>query len=162
MKKIYEHLKMLSDTPIDEREMFLETIKMMSYSSTELTEHDMWILTTASENSDYLYGKLKEADEMSLDTEAPTETDELTLDAPEEGGEELTLDAPEEGGEELTLDAPTETETTEPTEEKEEIETSKEGIGILPLLGEIQDKLANGKPSEVELAALKALKKLVG
>ena len=150
MKKIYEHLKMLSDTPIDEREMFLETIKMMSYSSTELTEHDMWILTTASENSDYLYGKLKEADEMSLDTEAPTETDELTLDAPEEGGEELTLDAP------------TETETTEPTEEKEEIETSKEGIGILPLLGEIQDKLANGKPSEVELAALKALKKLVG
>jgi hypothetical protein len=29
------------------------------------------------------------------------------------------------------------------------------------LISEIQDKLASGKPSEVELAALKALRKLV-
>ena len=72
---------------------------------------------------------------------------------------------------ELSLDDTTETEETElslgdtssePKEEKDEkkIETSIEGVGILPLLAEIQEKLANGKPSEIELAALKAMKKL--
>ena len=107
--------------------------------------------------------------------ETPTEGGETAPEGGEtapEGGEtapegELTLDTPSEetpteGGEELSLDTTTEEpDSTETTEEKEEIETSKEGIGILALIGEIQEKLANGKPTEVELAALKALKKLV-
>ena len=87
-------------------------------------------------------------------------------ETPATGGEELSLDpAPEgetpaaAGGEELSLDpapeATPETETTSP-----EIETSLEGAGILPLLAQIQDALASGKPSEVELAALKAMKKM--
>jgi hypothetical protein len=208
--KVYTYLKQLSETPVEERDTFIESMKMRSYSSPEVTETDIWILTTANENAEYLESKLKEADELSLDTEAPAEVsseEELTLDAPTEdtpaeggeelsldapaeeaptdSGEELSLDTPAEGGEELSLDAPAEeaptdsgeelsldapaeetdaTETTEetPAEEKEEIETSKAGIGILSLIGEIQEKLANGKPSEVELAALKALKKLVG
>jgi len=46
-------------------------------------------------------------------------------------------------------------------DESSNIETSAEGVGILPLIAEIQKRLANGKPTEVELAALKALRKLV-
>ena len=120
----------------------------------------------------------EQSEELTLDTpseETPTEGGETAPEGGEtapEGGEtapegELTLDTPSEetpteGGEELSLDTTTEEpDSTETTEEKEEIETSKEGIGILALIGEIQEKLANGKPTEVELAALKALKKLV-
>jgi len=205
MKKVYEYLKVLSETKTDDRAFFLETLKMKNYADVELSEQDMWVLTNASQDDEYMQIKLKEADELSLDTEAPSETgEELSLDTPSEetptetdatekltlaapaeetptetDGEELSLDTPSEetptetDGEELSLDAPSEETPTETDadgdadgdaseEPKKEVETSKEGIGILPLLGEIQDKLANGKPSEVELAALKAIKKLVG
>ena len=98
--------------------------------------------------------------ELSLDDTAETNTSELSLD-----------DTAETDTSELSLDDTTETEETElslddtssePKVEKDEkkIETSIEGVGILPLLAEIQEKLANGKPSEIELAALKAMKKL--
>jgi hypothetical protein len=101
-----------------------------------------------------------EETELSLDDTAETDTSELSLD-----------DTAETDTSELSLDDTTETEETElslgdtssePKEEKDEkkIETSIEGVGILPLLAEIQEKLANGKPSEIELAALKAMKKL--
>ena len=182
MSKVYEYLKQLSETPIEKREMFIESMKIRSYSSPEISETDIWILSIAAENNEYLEKKLKEAEELSIDTEAPEEDEEeLTLDSPEE---ELTLDEPEETStedeedeksvddseeelsidspeEELTLDEPEETDSKDSSDEKDEIETSKEGIGILPLIAEIQEKLASGKPSEVELAALKALKKLV-
>jgi hypothetical protein len=46
-------------------------------------------------------------------------------------------------------------------DDSDEIEMSKEGVGILPLIAEIQKRLSNGKPSPVEIAALKALKKLL-
>jgi len=158
-----------------DRPSFIEHLEIKNYGSNELTETDMWILTNASQNAEYLDNKLREADELSLDTEAPSEEseEELTLDTPSTDTE-LTLDTPSEettstptegeGEAELTLDTPSEETTSTPTEGEAEgeIETSKEGIGILPLLGEIQEKLANGKPSEVELAALKAIKKLVG
>ena len=111
--------------------------------------------------------------ELSLDDTAETDTSELSLDDTTETEEtELSLDdTAETDTSELSLDDTTETEETElslddtssnPKEEKEEkkIETSIEGVGILPLLAEIQEKLANGKPSEIELAALKAMKKL--
>ena len=101
-----------------------------------------------------------EETELSLDDNAETDTSELSLD-----------DTAETDTSELSLDDTAETEETElslgdtssePKEEKDEkkIETSIEGVGILPLLAEIQEKLANGKPSEIELAALKAMKKL--
>lgn len=101
-----------------------------------------------------------EETELSLDDTAETDTSELSLD-----------DTAETDTSELSLDDTTGTEETElslgdtssePKEEKDEkkIETSIEGVGILPLLAEIQEKLANGKPSEIELAALKAMKKL--
>ena len=111
--------------------------------------------------------------ELSLDDTAETDTSELSLDDTTETEEtELSLDdTAETDTSELSLDDTAETDTSElslddtssnPKEEKEEkkIETSIEGVGILPLLAEIQEKLANGKPSEIELAALKAMKKL--
>src|SRR5574344_1162594 len=124
-----------------------------------------------------------EETELSLDDTAETDTSELSLDDTAET--ELTLnDTAETDTSELSLDDTAETDTSElslddttgteetelslgdtssePKEEKDEkkIETSIEGVGILPLLAEIQEKLANGKPSEIELAALKAMKKL--
>src|SRR5574344_1441702 len=114
-----------------------------------------------------------EETELSLDDTAETEETELSLDdTAETDTSELSLDdTAETDTSELSLDDTTETEETElsfgdtssePKEEKDEkkIETSIEGVGILPLLAEIQEKLANGKPSEIELAALKAMKKL--
>ena len=123
-----------------------------------------------------------EETELSLDDTAETDTSELSLDDTTEETElslddtteetELSLDdTAETDTSELSLDDTAETEETElsfgdtssePKEEKDEkkIETSIEGVGILPLLAEIQEKLANGKPSEIELAALKAMKKL--
>ena len=114
-----------------------------------------------------------EETELSLDDTAETDTSELSLDDTTETEEtELSLDdTAETDTSELSLDDTAETDTSElslddtssnPKEEKEEkkIETSIEGVGILPLLAEIQEKLANGKPSEIELAALKAMKKL--
>ena len=167
-----DHIKILSEMEANDRNTYIDHLEIKNYGSSELTETDMWILSQAAENNEYLTGKLKEAEELSLDTEAPEEEvtiepeldlgtdtsteDELSLDTPSDDTE-LSLDTPAE--DELSLDTPTDTPSEEP---KEEIETSKAGIGILALLGEIQEKLATGKPSEVELAALKALKKLVG
>jgi len=137
---MHDCLKELSMVALVDRDLCLETIKIKNYGSNILTEHAMWILTNATNNEEYLAKKLRES-ELQLDVEAPIEI---------ESEEEVTLDEPTE--EEVTLD--------EPTEEESKIETSLEGAGILPLLAEIQDKLANGKPSEMEIAALKALKKL--
>ena len=112
-----------------------------------------------------------EETELSLDDTAETDTSELSLDDTTEETELSLDDTAETDTSELSLDDTAETEETElslgdtssePKEEKDEkkIETSIEGVGILPLLAEIQEKLANGKPSEIELAALKAMKKL--
>jgi len=147
---MHDCLKELSMVALVDRDLCLETIKIKNYGSNILTEHAMWILTNATNNEEYLAKKLRES-ELQLDVEAPIEIEseeEVPLDEPTE--EEVTIDEPSE--EEVTLD--------EPTEEESKIETSLEGAGILPLLAEIQDKLANGKPSEMEIAALKALKKL--
>lgn len=162
--KINKYLKQMSEISLDERSHYVESVNIHNYGSGVLSETDMWILRTAADNAEYLENKLKEADELTLDKEAPSENDEeLTLDEPS-SDEELSLDEPSESGEdELSLDSEEKTEKTDDSiedGEKPEIETSLEGAGILPLLAEIQDKLANGKPSEVELAALKALKKL--
>ncbi len=213
--KVTSYLKKLSESPVGDRSDMVELIKLKNYGSNELSENEMWILSSAAAHPSYLDQKLKEA---VLDQEAPEEEyvvpdfsskvaeiaqndptaaefvqsvdaaaaaeeevpaeggdAELSLDAPAEGGDaELSLDAPAEevpaegGDAELSLDAPAEevpaeldtVETDEETETEPEIETSLAGVGILPLLAEIQEKLANGKPSEVELAALKAMKKL--
>ena len=99
-----------------------------------------------------------EETELSLDDTAETDTSELSLDDTTEETELSLDDTAETDTSELSLDDT----SSEPKEEKDEkkIETSIEGVGILPLLAEIQEKLANGKPSEIELAALKAMKKL--
>jgi len=185
---VTRYIKELSLLEESERKSYIAHLEIKNYGSNELTETEMWILTNASQNAEYLNDKLKEAEELSLDLEAPEETEEkvtiepdLTVDDNESNDEELSLDIPSESeptteidsnndnDTELSLDVsdeesnqPDEVSTDKDASEKKEIETSKEGIGILPLLGEIQEKLANGKPSEVELAALKALKKLVG
>lgn len=164
-----KHLKKLAEIDELERVNYVEMLELKNYGSNELTETEMWVLTNASKNSEYLTAKLKEGEELTLDDEAPEENAngddaDLTLDDTD-SNTDLT-DNVEENTEEgdLTLDD-TNSNTTPNTDsdntDKKKIETSKEGIGILPLLGEIQEKLATGKPSEVELAALKALKKLV-
>ncbi len=200
--KVTSYLKKLSESPVGDRSDMVELIKLKNYGSNELSENEMWILSSAAAHPSYLDQKLKEA---VLDQEAPEEEYVVpdfsskvaeiaqndptaaefvqSVDAaaaaeeevPAEGGDaELSLDAPAEevpaegGDAELSLDAPAEevpaeldtVETDEETETEPEIETSLAGVGILPLLAEIQEKLANGKPSEVELAALKAMKKL--
>ena len=133
------------------------------------------LLTLDDTNTELSLDDTAETDtsELSLDDTTETEETELSLDDTAETEEtELSLDDTAETEEtELSLDDTAETDTSElslddtssnPKEEKEEkkIETSIEGVGILPLLAEIQEKLANGKPSEIELAALKAMKKL--
>jgi len=182
-----DHIKTLSEMEENDRDTYLTHLEIKNYGSSELTETEMWILSQAASNNEYLTNKLKEADELSLDTEAPVEP---TVEPTVEPEVDLGMDTPTDttdistSNDDLSIDTPTEDPTVEPevdletdtptdsentpsdsntTEEpKKEIETSKAGIGILPLLGEIQEKLANGKPSEVELAALKAIKKLVG
>ena len=102
--------------------------------------------------------------EMPAEDEPSASADDLTFDddaAPEEGGEgDIPSEAPAEGEEEMPAELDADEASDEETEEEPKIETSLAGVGILPLLAEIQEKLANGKPSEVELAALKAMKKL--
>ena len=126
----------------------------------EAPEEELLTLDDTSTVSNDNASTETEETELSLDDTAETDTSELSLD-----------DTTETDTSELSLDDTTETEETElslddtssnPKEEKDEkkIETSIEGVGILPLLAEIQEKLANGKPSEIELAALKAMKKL--
>ena len=170
MMKVADYIRRLASADENERINVVESINIQNYAMNMLSETDMWILRTAAENVEYLNHKLKEAETSTLgkDLEAPEE-ELLTLD---DTNTELSLDdTAETDTSELSLDDTTETEETElslddtssnPKEEKEEkkIETSIEGVGILPLLAEIQEKLANGKPSEIELAALKAMKKL--
>ena len=183
MMKVADYIRRLASADENERINVVESINIQNYAMNMLSETDMWILRTAAENVEYLNHKLKEAETSTLgkDLEAPEE-ELLTLDdtstvsndnaSTETEETELSLDDTAETEEtELSLDDTTETEETElslddtssnPKEEKDEkkIETSIEGVGILPLLAEIQEKLANGKPSEIELAALKAMKKL--
>ena len=177
MMKVADYIRRLASADENERINVVESINIQNYAMNMLSETDMWILRTAAENVEYLNHKLKEAETSTLgkDLEAPEE-ELLTLDdtntvsndnaSTETEETELSLDDTE-----LSLDDTTETDTSElslddtssnPKVEKDEkkIETSIEGVGILPLLAEIQEKLANGKPSEIELAALKAMKKL--
>ena len=139
----------------------------------EAPEEELLTLDDTSTVSNDNASTETEETELSLDDTAETDTSELSLDDTTETEEtELSLDdTAETDTSELSLDDTTETEETElslddtssePKVEKDEkkIETSIEGVGILPLLAEIQEKLANGKPSEIELAALKAMKKL--
>jgi len=191
--KIYKYLKKISNVDFNQRMDLVENLKIKNYGTSELTETEMWILTNAADNAEYLNKKLRENNKLTLDVEAPEEnqtnlstepsadselsfdddevtqstdeTEELSLD---DETEELSLDDETEElsfddeTEELSLDAepPQSVESDSNDTEDSKIETSIAGVGILPLLGEIQDKLANGKPSEVELAALKAMKKL--
>ena len=190
MMKVADYIRRLASADENERINVVESINIQNYAMNMLSETDMWILRTAAENVEYLNHKLKEAETSTLgkDLEAPeeelltlddnasteTEETELSLDDTELSLDDTELsldDTTETDTSELSLDDTTETEETElslddtssnPKVEKDEkkIETSIEGVGILPLLAEIQEKIANGKPSEIELAALKAMKKL--
>lgn len=131
--------------------------------------------TEAPEETDTLEQDIMNLDSSSEtpeETSTPTDTTELpSIDVPTE-----LLDAPEDSSTSSedtvaptdvtdTAEIPAGSETnsedvTDTTDTKPVFQTSLEGVGLLPLLAEIQDKLANGKPSEVELAALKAMKKL--
>src|SRR5574344_1798222 len=104
-----------------------------------------------------------EETELSLDDTAETEETELSLDdTAETDTSELYLDdTAETDTSELSLDNTTGTEETElslddtssePKEEKDEkkIETSIEGVGILPLLAEIQEKRSEEHTSELQ------------
>ena len=183
MMKVADYIRRLASADENERINVVESINIQNYAMNMLSETDMWILRTAAENVEYLNHKLKEAETstlgkdleapeeelLTLDDNASTETEETELSLDDT---ELSLDdTTETDTSELSLDDTTETEETElslddtssnPKVEKDEkkIETSIEGVGILPLLAEIQEKIANGKPSEIELAALKAMKKL--
>ena len=164
----------------NDRDTYLTHLELKNYGSSELTETEMWILSQAASNNEYLTNKLKEADELTLDKEAPVEKPTIdsgvdsTTDSSDTTNDDLTLDTPSDTGSSDTGSSDTgssdtdntdtdntDTDSSDTDKSKKKIETSKEGIGILPLLGEIQEKLATGKPSEVELAALKAIKKLV-
>jgi len=201
MSNINKHIKKLSTLQESDRSIYIDQLEIKNYGSNELTETDMWMLKRAATQENYLNHKLYEVESLSLDMEAPEESDELSLDDASSTEPELSLDDASSTEPELSLDDASSTEpelslddasSTEPEIEISsdidvdisdehitppenetdisddepsddgKIETSKEGIGILALLGEIQEKLANGKPSEVELAALKAIKKLVG
>ncbi len=171
--KLFEYLKKMSKIEETERIEFLGYLEMRNLASAELTETDMWILTNAAENTEYLTSKLAE-EELTPAPEAPDETPTVdplaTTDTAEVPAVDTATEVP------ATDVVPTEETPTEPSaeetpteetieddedEDDSEIETSKEGIGVLALLGEIQEKLATGKPSPVEVAAIKALKKLV-
>ena len=219
--KIYKYFKKISNVDFNQRMDLVENLKIKNYGTSELTETEMWILTNAADNAEYLNKKLRENNKLTLDVEAPEENQTTLSTEPSVDSElsfddevtqptddqELSLDDETEelsfddevtqptDDQELSLDDETEElsfddEVTQPTDDQElslddeteelsldeeppqsvesdsddsgdsKIETSIAGVGILPLLGEIQDKLANGKPSEVELAALKAMKKL--
>jgi len=174
--KLFEYLNRMNEMEEPQRIDFLDHLEMRNLCSAELTENDMWILTHSASNNEYLQSKLSE-EELTAETEAPDETvaPDVTFDPPAatdapapETPVEPTTDAvaPIEETPAPTEDVaetPTETETPAPTDDEDDstIETSKEGIGVLALLGEIQEKLATGKPSPVEVAAIKALKKLV-
>ena len=181
--KLFEYLNRMNEMDDTARIDFLDHLEMRNLCSAELTENDMWVLTHSASNNEYLQSKLSE-EELAAETEAPDETvaPDVTFDPPaateapteetpaptEEVATEPTPDVatPTEETpaptEEVAEETPTEAETTEPEEDDDsDIETSKEGIGVLALLGEIQEKLATGKPSPVEVAAIKALKKLV-
>ncbi len=195
--KIYKYLKKISNVDFNQRMDLVENLKIKNYGTSELTETEMWILTNAADNAEYLNKKLRENNKLTLDVEAPEEN-QTTLSTEPSVDSELSFDdevTQPTDDQELSLDDETEElsfddEVTQPTDDQElslddeteelsldeeppqsvesdsddsedsKIETSIAGVGILPLLGEIQDKLANGKPSEVELAALKAMKKL--
>ena len=150
MMKVADYIRRLASADENERINVVESINIQNYAMNMLSETDMWILRTAAENVEYLNHKLKEAETSTLGKD---------LEAPEE--ELLTLDdnaSTETEETELSLDDTSSNPKVEKDEKK--IETSIEGVGILPLLAEIQEKIANGKPSEIELAALKAMKKL--
>ena len=151
--KLQEELSLDSEAPAedDEEELSLDT-------PTEGGEEE---LSFDDEPSDEEVPAEGSEEELSFDdepTEGDVSSDTEATETPTEGDEEeLSFD--DESSDEdadLTTDVPED----EETEEEPKIETSLAGVGILPLIAEIQDKLANGKPSEVELAALKAMKKL--
>ena len=165
MSNINKHIKKLSTLQESDRSIYIDQLEIKNYGSNELTETDMWMLKRAATQENYLNHKLYEVESLSLDMEAPEESDELSLDdaSSTEPEIEISSDIDVDISDEHITPPENETDISddEPSDDGK-IETSKEGIGILALLGEIQEKLANGKPSEVELAALKAIKKLVG
>ena len=159
MMKVADYIRRLASADENERINVVESINIQNYAMNMLSETDMWILRTAAENVEYLNHKLKEAETSTLgkDLEAPEE-ELLTLDDNDTDIVSNDNASTETEETELSLDDTSSNPKVEKDEKK--IETSIEGVGILPLLAEIQEKLANGKPSEIELAALKAMKKL--
>ena len=145
MIELFKKIKIMNEV---EKKDFLSQMIIKNYANNMLTEHDMWILTKAINDEQYLDSKL-------LEDEAPEEANLEVVDS-------LEIDDMELSSNPDTSDVDNNIDSIEASTENEEgIETSKAGIGILAMLGEIQDKLANGKPSEMEIAAIKALKKLV-
>src|SRR5574344_591168 len=171
MMKVADYIRRLASADENERINVVESINIQNYAMNMLSETDMWILRTAAENVEYLNHKLKEAETSTLgkDLEAPEEellslddTDTVSNDNASTETEETELsldDTAETDTSELSLDDTTEeTElslddtSSEPKEEKDEkkIETSIEGVGILPLLAEIQEKRSEEHTSELQ------------
>ena len=98
-----------------------------------------------------------DAEDTSLDY---TDDASAEISSPDSSTEEDDYSLGDSSGEESTdLDTSDEYESDD-TDSEHKIETSLKGVGILPLIAQITDLIADGKPSEVELAALKALRKL--
>ena len=164
--KLIDKLKDMSTVNKSAREDLVESINIQNYGSGQLSETDMWILRQAATDEKYLKRKLQEAEDLGLDLEVPSETDtaeddELSLDF---GDDESEDDDDFEDGD-FGLDDESEDDEFDLGDDESEDDESEEeyspGIGILPLIAEIQEKLANGKPSAVEIAALNAIRKLI-
>lgn len=163
--KLFEYLNRMNEMNNQGRIDFLDHLEMRNLCSAELTENDMWILTHSASNNEYLQSKLSE-EELSVETEAPDETVVPAVPFDPPSATPTTTQTPTDDDKDKDDEDEDEDEDDKEEEEEEEedddkIETSKEGIGVLALLGEIQEKLAAGKPSPVEIAAIKALRKLV-
>lgn len=174
--KLYDALSLIleSDNSVTRVDIF-DHIKTINYANSELSDHQLWLISESLNDNakitEMLNNLSESGEELSLDLDAPEEPESLDidLDAEEESESNELDDATISDDDNLELPSEIETpmdsddsqESNENTAIDAEQETSAEGIGVLSLIGEIQSKLANGKPSEVEIAAIKALSKLL-
>jgi len=184
---IIKYLKEMKNMTLSEKEEYLDKLELKNYISFELTTETLNRLRNIAKDESLFNEYLKEAeeledeapeettdvDDLDIDTETTetdttdTDTDDIDIDT-EADATDTDTDADDIDTTDIDTET-TETDTEETTDistndtvETEEMQSeNSEGAGILSLLQEIEKKLNKNKPSEVEKAAYKALKKLM-
>jgi hypothetical protein len=151
--------KIIEMKNVEDRKNYIETLKIMIYTGINLSESEIEIIESYINDEKELkkrYLDLVISEELNSDTEPPVEDDELDKLMNDDDDSDDSVDSADNNSDNDIAD-----DNSDDDDNADDLEISREGVGILPLIAEIQKRLANGEPSPIEIAAIKSLKKIL-